>query len=125
MSKGKNVASWVIQVLVAALFMMMAAPKLMSDPEVVSNFTRWGLPEKIYLVIGAFELVGAIGLLIPKTAAYAATGLILIMVGALFTHLMHGEVMMALMPIMVMLMLGFVVYARNPFARPSVATGEA
>lgn len=123
MSKGINIASWIVQVLVAGLFMMMAVPKLMSDPETVANFTRWGMPEKIYLVIGTFEVLGAIGLLIPRTSAYAAIGLILIMFGALFTHISHNEMMMALMPIMVMLMLAFVAYVRNPFRRATVSLG--
>lgn len=123
MSKGKNITSWIIQALVAALFMMMAVPKLMSDPETVANFTRWGMPEKIYLVIGSFEILGAIGLLIPRTSAFAAIGLILIMVGALFTHVTHNEMMMALMPLIVMAMLAFVVYVRNPFRKPAVSLG--
>lgn len=117
MSKGKNIASWIIQVVVALLFIMMAFPKLMSDPETVANFARWGLPAKMYLVIGMFELLGAIGLLIPKTSALAAIGLILIMIGALFTHLTHGEMLMSLMPIMVMALLGFVVFVRKPWGK--------
>lgn len=123
MSKGKNIASWVIQVLVAGLFIMMALPKLMSDPETVANFTRWGMPANIYLVIGSFEVLGAIGLLIPRTSPFAAVGLILIMVGALFTHLTHNEMLMALMPLMVMMLLAFVVYVRNPFRKQVTALG--
>ena len=124
MSKGKNIASWIIQVLVTGLFMMMALPKLMSDQETVANFTRWGMPDKIYLVIGSLEVLGAVGLLIPRTSAFAAVGLILIMVGALFTHLTHNEMMMALMPLMVMMMLAFVAYVRNPFRKAVVSLGD-
>ncbi len=123
MSKGLNIASWIVQALVAGLFMMMAVPKLMSDPEIVANFARWGMPDKIYLVIGSFEILGAIGLLIPRTSTYAAIGLILIMVGALFTHITHNEMMMALMPLMVMMLLIFVVYVRNPFRKSAVSRG--
>lgn len=115
-SKTKNVISWIFQVMVAGLFIMMALPKLMGDPETVANFTRWGMPDKIYLVIGFFEILGAIGLLIPRTTAAAALGLILIMVGALFTHLTHDETMMAIMPLSVMIILAGIVYYRNPFA---------
>lgn len=122
MSKGKNIASWIIQVLIAALFLMMGSGKLMSDPEVVANFTRWGMPDKMYLVIGFFEVLGAIGLLIPRVAGLAAVGLILIMLGALFTHIRFSE-MMAILPAVVIVLLGFVAYLRNPlkiFAKTSV-----
>lgn len=116
MSKGKNIASWIIQGLIAVLFLMMGSGKLMSDPEVVANFTRWGMPNKMYLVIGIFEVLGAIGLLIPRLAGLAAVGLIFIMIGALFTHLTHGEFGMAFMPLMVMILLGVVAYLRNPLS---------
>lgn len=116
MSKGKTIASWIIQVLVAALFLMMGSGKLMSDPEVVANFTRWGMPDKMYLVIGFFEVLGAIGLLIPRLAGLAAVGLILIMGGALFTHLTHNEIGMAFLPLMVMILLGVVAFLRNPLS---------
>ncbi|MGB2913022.1 MAG: DoxX family protein [Pyrinomonadaceae bacterium] len=122
-SKGKNIGSWVLQVMVAGLFMMMAVPKLMSSADVVANFERWGLPGKMYLVIGAFEMLGAIGLLIPKTSALAAIGLIMIMMGALYTHLTHGEMLMAMMPVMVIMMLAFVIYVRNPFNKAVTALG--
>ncbi len=114
MTKGKTIALWVIQILIAGLFLMMGSQKLMSDPETVANFTRWGMPDNIYFVIGTFEVLGAIGLLIPRLAGLAAVGLILIMGGALFTHLTHNEMGMALMPLMVMMLLGVVVYLRNP-----------
>ncbi|MEO7659038.1 MAG: DoxX family protein [Pyrinomonadaceae bacterium] len=125
MTKGKNIASWVIQLAVAGLFFVMSFPKLMSNPETVANFVRWGLPSPMHLVIGGFELLGAIGLLIPRTSAMAALGLILIMIGALFTHIIHAEMMMTLLPLVVILLLGFVIYVRNPFYRlEPIATAE-
>lgn len=123
-SKGKNIGAWVLQIVVAGLFMMMAVPKLMSSADTVANFERWGLPGKIYLVIGAFEMLGAIGLLIPKTTALAAVGLVMIMMGALYTHLAHGEMLMAMMPVMVTMMLAFVIYVRNPFHKTATALGS-
>ncbi len=114
MSKGKKIASWIIQILIAGLFLMMGAGKLMSDPETVANFTRWGMPDKLYLVIGFFEVLGAIGLLIPRLAGLAAVGLILIMGGAVVTHLTHNETGMAVVPFLVIIFLGAIVYLRNP-----------
>lgn len=114
MSKYTNVVSWVFQILLAALFIMMGAQKLMGEAEVTTNFARWGLPGFMLFVIGALEVAGGIGLLIPKLAGLAATGLIGIMVGALFTHLSHGEMDMAPVPVVVMVVLAGIVYLRNP-----------
>jgi hypothetical protein len=38
----------------------------MSRPQWIEMFRNWGFPDKFYLVIGALELVGAIGLVIPR-----------------------------------------------------------
>jgi uncharacterized membrane protein YphA (DoxX/SURF4 family) len=115
-SKYTNIASWVFQVLLAALFIMMGAQKLIGEAEVTANFARWGLPGFMLFVIGAFEVAGGIGLLIPKLAGLAAAGLIGIMVGALFTHLSHGEMDMAPVPVVVMVVLAVIVYLRNPIS---------
>jgi len=116
MTKGKTIALWIIQIMVAGLFIMMGMGKLTGDPEVVANFTRWGMPDKMYLVIGFFEVLGAVGLLIPRLAGLAAVGLILIMGGAVFTHLTHHEMGMAIVPLMVLIFLGVIVYLRNPLS---------
>lgn len=116
-SKTKNIVSWIIQILVAALFVMASLPKLMSQPEVIENFKRWGMPDKIHLLIGAFELLGAIGLLIPRLAGLAAIGLIFIMIGAAFTHLTHNEALASLLPITVIILLAVVAYIRNPLRK--------
>ncbi|MGE3466659.1 MAG: DoxX family protein [Pyrinomonadaceae bacterium] len=116
MSKGKSIVSWIIQILIAVMFLMMGGQKLMGEAEVTANFARWGFPSFMQYIIGFFEVAGAIGLLIPRLAGLAASGLILIMMGALGTHLMHGEFDMAPVPVAVSLLLGIVAYVRSPLA---------
>ncbi len=127
MTKGQNIASWVIQALLIILFLMMGSGKLMSDPEIVENFKRWDMPNNSHYIIGALEILGAIGLLIPRLAGLAAVGLILLMVGALFTHITHGEIfeVMPMLALLVIILAGVVVYFRNPmklFAKQEEAT---
>ena len=116
MSKYFNIASWIFQVLLAVLFIMMGAQKLMGEAEVTANFAKWGMPSFMLVVIGALEVAGGLGLLIPKLAGLAAAGLVGIMIGALFTHLSHGEMDMAPMPLVVMILLAFIAYVRNPLS---------
>lgn len=116
MSKYFNIASWIFQVLLAVLFIMMGAQKLMGEAEVTANFAKWGMPSFMLVVIGALEVAGGLGLLIPKLAGLAAAGLVGIMIGALFTHLSHGEMDMAPVPLVVLILLAFIAYVRNPLS---------
>jgi len=70
--KIKTIATWVVQILLAGLFGMQAAMKLSGMPGWVERFSSWGYPENFYLLIGAFEGLGALGLLIPKFSGYSA-----------------------------------------------------
>jgi uncharacterized membrane protein YphA (DoxX/SURF4 family) len=65
----------------------------------VQFFTKWGIPLWMMHFIGAAELAGAIGLLVPRTRPTAAFALFLLMIGGLVTHLTHGEYLLAAMPI--------------------------
>jgi uncharacterized membrane protein YphA (DoxX/SURF4 family) len=89
---------------VAALMCLMFLPtalfKLTDFFLAVEFFTKWGIPLWMMHFIGASELAGAIGLLLPRTRLSAAFALFLLMIGGLVTHLTHGEYVFAIMPVM-------------------------
>lgn len=85
--------------LLSLMFVVPASFKLTNFSLAVEHFTTWGIPFWMMHVIGASELAGAIGLLVPRTRLVAAYALFLLMVGGLLTHLTHGEYLFALMPI--------------------------
>ena len=114
-SRVKGVILWVVQIVLSTLYVLAASGKLMSRPQWIEMFRHWGFPDKFYLVIGALELVGAIGLLIPRMAAYAAAGLILLMIGAALTNLIHGDGLQVLRPIIFIIFLVLIVYLRRPW----------
>lgn len=64
--------------------------KLMSTPMLHQSFAAMGLPGWFGYFIGACELAGAVGLLIPQTRKLAAAGLALIMVGAVYFHVAYS-----------------------------------
>jgi uncharacterized membrane protein YphA (DoxX/SURF4 family) len=115
-TRAKSVISWVVRILLAVFYVLAASGKLIGRPQVIEMFRNWGFPDKFYLVIGALELLGAIGLLIPRIAGYAASGLIMLMIGAALTHLVNGEGSQVLRPIIFMMLLALVVYLRRPWA---------
>ena len=88
-----------ISTLLSLMFLVPASFKLFNVSIAVEHFTTWGIPFWMMHVIGASELVGAIGLLVPRTRLAAAYALFPLMIGGLLTHLTHGEYLFALMPI--------------------------
>ena len=91
MGRGKTIALWILQILLAALFLLSALPKLTGNPGIIGRFRDWGYPDNFYLLVGGVELLGAVALLSPRVAAYGASALVIIMIGASFTHLLHAE----------------------------------
>lgn len=114
MSRLKTIGLWLLQILLAAQFLLAALPKLTNHPGMVERFRQWGYPDKFYLLVGTVELLGAIGLLIPRVAAYGASALMVIMVGASLTHLLHEEAPRILFTGTLLLLLALVGYARRP-----------
>jgi uncharacterized membrane protein YphA (DoxX/SURF4 family) len=100
MTEGRNKLLWGMQITLAvALTAMGIIPKLISDPEMVANFARWGYPEGFHFVIAAGEITAVTLLLIPRTVILGAGVLASLMLGAIGTHLMHSEFGMALVPL--------------------------
>lgn len=83
--RAANVALWVLQVLVAAAFALVAAVKLSNNPEAVAAFDVIGAGQWLRYGIGTLELAGAVGLLIPQLSGLAGLGFTALMVGAVIT----------------------------------------
>jgi uncharacterized membrane protein YphA (DoxX/SURF4 family) len=88
-----------ISTVLSLMFLVPASFKLLNVSIAVEHFTTWGIPLWMMHVIGASELAGAIGLLVPRARFAAAYALFLLMIGGLLTHLTHGEYLFASMPI--------------------------
>lgn len=84
-SRAGNVALWVLQVLLAATFVMAALPKVSGDPIALSGFDLLGLGMPGMYVVGWLELAGALALLVPRLCGLAATCQIALMIGAVAT----------------------------------------
>jgi uncharacterized membrane protein YphA (DoxX/SURF4 family) len=78
--------------LVAALgYLAIEAGKLAHDAEMREFFTASGYPVAMMYAVMAAEILGAVGLLVPRTRVPAAAGLSLLMLGAIGTHLKNGD----------------------------------
>ena len=121
--RALNAAVWVLQVLLAAFFLLAAAgPKLLGEQLAVEMFAQIGIGQWFRYLVGTLELAGAIGLLIPRTAGPAALGLAGVMVGAALTQLfVFGSAALALTPAILIVVFGFVALFRWPQSFPSSA----
>lgn len=81
--------------LLALVFALSGGAKLLALPFETEAFARWGYPLEFMYLTGALELAGAVGLLLRRLSAFAALGLAMLMLGAVGTHLLHGEWLMA------------------------------
>ena len=87
--RGLNIALWILQILLGALFVFAGTGKLLAlQPEVVENFQKIGLGNWFRYLTGVLETAGGIGLFIPPLAGLAALGLAGVMVGAALTHVL-------------------------------------
>lgn len=114
--RGMNITLWVLQVLLAVFFLVAAAgPKLLGDPYAVEIFGEIGAGQWFRYLVGTLELLGAIGLLIPRLAGLAALGLVGVMIGAVLTQLfVLGPAVMALTPALFAILFGFIAWGRWP-----------
>lgn len=112
MSKGKKIALWIVSGLLALAFLFVGSLKLIHLEQAKPMFVQYGYPAWFAILIGTCETLGAIGLLLPRLAALAATGLSIIMVGAFLTHVLHHEYQRSLGPLVLLILLVGVAYAR-------------
>src|SRR5918999_5121135 len=104
---------WSLSVVLAAIFLLTGVPKLIGLGTVgLQASAMRGFPDWIRVIVGIVETLGAIGLLIPATATFAALTLAVIMVPATLTQLTSGEGGVWI-PILLFALLVFVAWRRN------------
>jgi putative oxidoreductase len=86
-AKTATVGAWVLQVLLLLTIAPGGLAKLFGDAAMVEMFDEIGAGQWMRYLVGACELAGGIGLLIPKVRALAAAGLVLLLIGATITNL--------------------------------------
>ena len=116
-----NVLLWVLQALLAMLFMFSGVMKFIIP---VAEMTKQiSLPGWFLHFIGVAEILGAIGLVLPGIlrirtglTPLAAAALVVIMIGATAVNLKTGQRGAALTTVIVGLLLVFVAYNRRRMA---------
>jgi uncharacterized membrane protein YphA (DoxX/SURF4 family) len=118
-----NIALWIIQILLALLFLFAGATKLYFSPEVLAAM---GPPNQVHLpglflkFIGVCEVLGGLGLVLPglfkirpQLTSLAAAGLLIIMIGAVVVTIAGPGVGPAVPAVVIGLLCAFVAYGRR------------
>lgn len=113
MATWKLVLLWILTAFLTAIFLTAGGTKLAGLPVQADNFARWGYPGWFMYVVGVVEAGGAIALLAPRIAGFAALLLCGTMVGAALTHLLHDEMTAAPVPLVLLALVALVGYARR------------
>ena len=116
---NRNHALWIVQGVLAALFLFAGGMKLLTPVEVLSAMSPF--PGEFIRFIGVCEVLGAVGLILPYAlrilpalTSMAAAGLVVILVGATVTTLAIGGGLLALPTLLLGLLAALVSYGRRP-----------
>ena len=115
--RGLNIALWIIQGLLAAVFLLAGGLKLILPIDEAAK--QMHLPVLFLQFVAVCEVLGAVGLILPcllnirpGLTPLAAAGLVIIMVGATVVSALTGPLPLALPPFFTGLLAAFVAYSR-------------
>jgi uncharacterized membrane protein YphA (DoxX/SURF4 family) len=116
----KNSVLWIVQGLLAAMFLLAGIPKLIMSPEQMTAPGPIQVPVLFVRFIGVCEILGAIGLILPGLTGIkpwltplGAAGLVIIMIGATVVNLVDGPAPFAILTTTLGLMAAYVAYGRG------------
>ena len=111
----RRIAVWCGAILLAVAIVYVGQAKLRGASAVqwAGLFGHWGYPPIARYIVGVIELLGGIGVLIPRLRRPASLALIAVMAGALVTHLVSGE-LPRVIPNIVLGGLAFLLYRSSP-----------
>lgn len=108
-----HVALWVLQVVLAATYLISASGKLTADPLQLMGFELMGLGGWGMYFVGTAEVLGAVALLIPRLAGVSALALVALMIGAVVLTAVFAGVAPAAIPATVLVLVAIVAWGRR------------
>jgi len=125
-----NIVLWILQVLLAVAFFAHGWLFLAPPPEIAVKMNEL-LPRWFQLFLGVAEVAAALGLtlpgltrILPWLVAWAADGIVIVLVSATVLHLVRGEISSAVITLVLLAMAAFVAYQRHR-VRPIAARRAA
>jgi putative oxidoreductase len=82
-----HIALWIVQIALAAMFLLAGSSKLFGAAAMVGLFDAIGIGQWFRYLTGLIEVGSALALLVPSISVFGALALVATMVGAIATHL--------------------------------------
>lgn len=118
-----NIVLWIIQILLALLFLFAGGTKLVLSAEQMQSMAspnQVNLPILFIRFLGVVEVLGALGLVLPGLlrikkglTPLAAIGLTIVMIGAVIITIAGDGIVMSITPIIVLVLCALVAYGRR------------
>ena len=116
----RNTGLWIAQGVLAAMFLLAGAPKLIMSAAQMASPGPVQVPVAFVRFIGVCETLGAIGMIVPWLTGIrrgltplAAGGLVIIMIGATVINIMNGMALFAIPTAILGLLAAYVAYGRS------------
>jgi hypothetical protein len=113
-----NILLWVLQVLLALVFLAHGGLVLFPPAEVAAKMYA-SFPRSFWLFLGVAEILSAVGLTLPGLTrmqpwlvSCAAAGIMIVMICATIYHVTRGEMSSAIVTLVLLAMATFVAYMR-------------
>ncbi|MDT9720197.1 DoxX family protein [Paenibacillus sp. ClWae2A] len=86
-----KILGYVFLVVLAGVFVMTGFNKISGADMIIQTFESFSYPTWTMYLLGAAELLSAVGLLIPRTRILASGILTFILIGAVGSHLIYAQ----------------------------------
>jgi len=116
-----NVTLWILQVVLAVVFLASGAMNLIQPKDKLAKNMTWvePVPPSAIKTLGALEVAAAIGLILPAAldiapilVVWSAIGLIIVMIGAAIIHWRRNEPQIIIVNAVLLILAAVVVWGR-------------
>jgi uncharacterized membrane protein YphA (DoxX/SURF4 family) len=122
---ARKITFWIITGLLAAQSMIAGFVYLSGNASAVEGFTHVGYPQQLRIILGIAKPLGGLALLIPgffKLKEWAYAGFTFAWICACVAHYLAHDGSKALLPLILILLLGISYVTRPPSHRQSQTT---
>ena len=97
-ARAASIGAWALQVPLALLITGGGAAKLLGEPAMVDMFEQIGAGQWLRYLVGGLEVLGGVGLFVPRSRALAALGLLVLLLSATVVNLavLHASPLISL-----------------------------
>lgn len=112
MKRWIRIAGWIVVWATSVFFIQSGIEKLAGLGQMTDKFHDLGYPDWFLIVVGLFEVMGAVLLAAPRLTLYAAAALSVLMTGAIISEVIAGHIFEALLPGQWLIVFAIIIFLR-------------